>query len=508
MIPLLSVLVFALPVRSEQPPLSPRDVPFYEVDNIKNLTLTDMHWQQVAELDEDGVTVIAGYFDALDWNTYDVSFDPVTLPWLQRGILFLPPGYPQGLKAGAANKAVLYNSHDVDPGSERFYYTWGVELARAFNIPVLLHGWDPALTLPAGYNSVHEMQFPLVDHFLDSGFCRWGDVPLDGSYGVNGNILVKGDMVAITLLQRLAEQKGGNVTRVGSLGISKEGGSHWILAAIDDRVEVVAPGGDYAQNMHALDEAYFREWGSRDHSGSPPDLNIARITHRLDSWACSTEMGRILNRINNPAQFSNDIYARYVLINGDVTLQSMHDRAFPLGAEQVFLDGFESVPWSYVRIPDGSGVLLDDNMSERAYSLLPMVADKLINDANYPSVINVQYEVSPDHRFRVIAELADSDLPELTVSLWAATSTTRWWTQVVQGEWIESAMTRMSGNTWVSDWSVQVPADQAAAFLVEAKTTAHQGNYWFYRVDTSQPQFLWQRPSPDPLVRYLLPPCR
>jgi len=502
----------AFAIAFDTPPDSPRDVPFYEIDRLRSLTLPEMNWIELDRLNDNGVTVITGTFSAFDWNTYDINNKPITLPWLQRAVLFLPPNYPDNTNPDdrAATRAVLYNSHDVNPASGQFYRVWGVELARNFNIPVMLHGWDPALTLPAGYESVHEMQFPLLQRFLQRGFCNWGDVPIDGSYAANGNILVKGDMLAITLLQRLAEQQGGTVNTVGSLGISKEGNSHWTLAAIDDRIEVIAPGGHYAENFNNLVKSYYTEWGAKDRFQSVTGVNFTNLFLRLGNWYQSTELGQILDRISNVSNFKDQIYARTIIISGDVTLLTQHDKAFPLGAETPFLDNFNEKPWQYVRVPDGSGVMLDSNMSARAASLLPMVADKLLKpDAPYPKIKTVTYETSNDRRFRIHTTMQNSKLPGLSLSLWVATSKNRWWTEVVQGNWLEAPLhhDKKTGQ-WLSDWSDQIPEDEAVAFFIEAKNKGTYKNYWFYRIDTSQPQFIWPRPSPDPHTRIIWGHCK
>ena len=73
--------------------------------------------------------------------------------------------------------------------------------------------------------------------------------------------------MANTLFQRLVEAEGGSLERIGAWGGSKEGQSLWTLAAIDDRLDVVGPGGMFYQDMHALADAYRREWGGEDRGG-------------------------------------------------------------------------------------------------------------------------------------------------------------------------------------------------------------------------------------------------
>jgi len=98
--------------------------------------------------------------------------NPIRLRWLQRAVLFLPPNYPNNIAPGdrAATRAVLYNRHDGNPADEPLYAVWGIEFARKFNLPVRIHGWSPAITWPAGFSSVNEMQFPLLKLFPRRGF--------------------------------------------------------------------------------------------------------------------------------------------------------------------------------------------------------------------------------------------------------------------------------------------------------------------------------------------------
>jgi len=113
---------------------------------------------------------------------------------------------------------------------------------------------------------------------------------IDGSYAIDGNILVKGDLVAVTLLLRLALQEGGKVKKFGSLGISKEGNSHGTLSAVDDRVKIVAPGGHFAEDLHRPAQAYYRDWGGRDRFRPGAPVDFTKLVLRLEDWHRSTEL--------------------------------------------------------------------------------------------------------------------------------------------------------------------------------------------------------------------------
>ena len=76
------------------PPASPRDVEWYEVDRMKGLTLSELNWRETRRFKLGDVTVIAGEFDAFDWSTFSRELQPITLRWLQRAALFLPPDSP------------------------------------------------------------------------------------------------------------------------------------------------------------------------------------------------------------------------------------------------------------------------------------------------------------------------------------------------------------------------------------------------------------------------------
>ncbi|MCH7777124.1 MAG: hypothetical protein IH878_11390, partial [Gemmatimonadetes bacterium] len=42
-----------------------------------------------------------------------------------------------------------------------------------------------------------------------------------------------------------------------------------------------------------------------------------------------------------------------------------------------------------------------------------------------------------------------------------------------------------------------VPDDLAFAFIVEARVRVQAGDFTYHRMDTSQPQFLWEKPAFD-----------
>ncbi len=489
-------------------PQSPRDVDWYQVDTMQNLSLSQMHWTETSRSDINGVTAIEGTFDAFDWNTYDASFHPITLRWHQRAILFLPPGYPN-IHGPGATRGLLYNVHDRSLTEEPHYTVWGVELCRAFAIPVLIHGWDPQLTLPAGYQSINQMQFPLITRFLANGYCQTDDVPIDGSWGVNGNVLVKGDIVAVTLLQRLAESEGGQVLTVGITGISKEGNALWVHAAVDDRLEVIAPGGHPAEDFAALVNAYDRDWGGKDRFANTAGFNLTQLLTRLGRWYAGTPLGQTVDHLSNASTFTQLLYPRVVLVSGDVTLGWMHDKIYPLGVEEQFLSSFNTVPWRYIRAASGTGVAMDGGSPAQAWSIMPMVADLMTGKklAEYPFVSSVQAEVTPDRRFKVNAVVNTQNDPTATVSLWWATSRDRWWTQVVQGSWTETPMHSLGSGQWESPWSASIPADQAVCYFVEVRIRTTRNTYWFYRIDSSQPAFLW-RHEPLKNNRVLWGKCR
>ena len=475
------------------PPASPRDVEWYEVDRMKGLTLSELNWRETRRFKLGDVTVIAGEFDAFDWSTFSRELQPITLRWLQRAALFLPPDSPDDAD-DSCPCGVIASNHDDDQMSE-----WAAEnrwerwagLGRAFGIPVMVHGWrSPEMTRPAGFGDFHPMQFPLLAHLLDGSYCEWGDLPLDGSLVFNASPLTKADLVANTLFQRLVEAEGGSLERIGAWGGSKEGQSLWTLAAIDDRLDVVGPGGMFYQDMHALADAYRREWGGEDRG----EGGIIGLVLAFSDWAKNTELGRIVDRTLLPVHFTDEFYPRVVLVWGDVAQKGMHDGTYALGAETPFLNGFRSVPWYYFRSTGG-------NVEPESMPRWSMVADLLVNEDHerlWPKVVSAEAEADGRRRVRIRAAVRTPELSGLEVRAWTAKSHSRWWTEVEGGQWDALPMAREGeGGTWVTEWSEPVPDDLAFAFIVEARVRVQAGDFTYHRVDTSQPQFLWQKPAFD-----------
>ena len=55
----------------------------------------------------------------------------------------------------------------------------------------------------------------------------------------------------------------------------------------------------------------------------------------------------------------------------------------------------------------------------------------------------------------------------------------------------------MRGSRPMTEWVSGLPDDLAFAFLVEARVRVQAGDFTYHRMDTSQPQFLWEKPAFD-----------
>jgi hypothetical protein len=484
---------------------SPRDLPYYDVAWAKALSLESMNFVEEERLETPGVTVIRGR-----WVAFSQRFvandgplnDPrtyVTVPWRQRGALCLPRS-PANEASASRGQGVTYNVHDAS--NQQLFADWCVGIAAAFQIPVLIHGWEPDVVAPLG-SSYHAAQFPMMERLLARRIERLSDLPLDGSFMMNGNPLVKGDLVAITALQRLVEREGHRpIEEVGALGISKEGGAHWVLGAIDDRVAVLAPGGAYAEDTQAILERYRADWNCE----LPAELQDFHSVWKLFDWALRTEAGRLVDRLGSPSHWSSEIHARHVLISGDLgrattnadgSVSRQHDWPWPVLAENRFLSTLAHPSWRYVRVPDGSGVSLDDRAGEMGRSLLPQVADALVEGSTTPTnpVVNAVATA------RVVTITAQAQLdarwPVEAFVIYAMESDRRLRRATgapgVPALWHAVPMQRL-GSSFIATLP-QVPVGRGLTFEVLVRQKVTRGPVSYYRSASSLPREMFALPE-------------
>jgi len=453
------------------------------------LGLADMHWHQTGVDQRDGVTLITGTFRAFG-HPFPVAGNGVkTLPWRQVAMLFLPE-HPGG---SPTPYGVLYNCHDMLEADAKTHLALGRRVCQAFRIPVMIHGWAPDVVSELEGTTYHSTQASWMRLLLASGVERAEDLPDDLRFV---SPLPKGDMVAISLLQRLALREAGlNVDEVGSLGISKEGGAHWILGAIDDRVTVVAPGGCIPSTRDLM-ACYREDWNFE----LPPEFGEPDLFHtfwRYLDWAHRTEAGRALNQPMEVAYWPDAIKARDVLISGDLGLPGQHDRAWPVLAERQFFDTFSHSSWHYVRAFDGSGLLLGDRIGEMGIGLLYHVAYLLTNGTRTPSTPTVTVTES-GRRLRIEARSRTSGDHEAEALLFTMISSSR--NRRLPGTvWQRTPMPEAHGEPgcYASPLLPSAPLGHSLTFIVAVRERVEQGGTWYWRSASTLPEERFPLPRCD-----------
>lgn len=358
-------------------PDSPRDLPYYATEWIKSLRYEDLDVRVLSHDRKDGFDIFKLRFAAFDQAIAGPE-GPVKVRWEQWGILVLPPA-PLLTAKGIA----------CDCGDDASGLKMVFDVARAYGIPALTHGPMDDLMKSVYGETLHGTQDKVMHRLLQSGIEAAADLPMDGSYMFNGNPLAKGDMVATTLLQRMVErERGTQVTEVAAMGGSKEGASHWIMGALDDRIKVLSPGGYYWHDTSETLRRYEQDLGWKfpwKDSLTPDKDGLDRLFYtvwRLGDWMERTEAGRVMARTTfDPASWYDEVLAKHVIVFGDLGLRpDQHDAPWAFWAENEPLSRFKHPSWRYVRMYDRKGII-----SEMALALLPQMAELLIYDITTPT---------------------------------------------------------------------------------------------------------------------------
>lgn len=477
---------------SEPPPVDsppvvtgPRDL--YDLSWAKSLSLETARVVEGARVTQGGVTLIE-----LAWTAFDHPFvtsrgSVAEVPWRQRGALCVPTAPRPGV-----HQAVLYNLHDSLGGTlER---AWCVGIAAAFGVPVMVHGWAADVVAVVDGKSFHSTQFDLMARLLAEQIEHAEDLPLDGRYLVGTSALTKGDMVAITVLQRMVERElGVTIDEVGSLGISKEGQSHWLLAAVDDRVAVSAPGGAYAESASDLIAGYRDDWSCQLRGGAPPEFIEV---WRLFDWVLTTPAGELVDRVSSPSRWTDQIMSRHLLISGDLGVPSLgqHDVPWPQLAENRFLDQV-TVPFQYVRAWGGAGVNMGPEVDDNARSLLPQLADILIDGTVTPTTPSVTTAIVG----RQVSITASSRLSPTVTTVEAKVIYAMTSDRSLRGpdaQWTELAMTPAPGSTRGTFVATlpPVPIGQQLTYVVAVRERVDRAPIAYWRGASQWPQVAFELP--------------
>lgn len=478
----------------------PRDLPYYDVRWAKALTLASMNTSVVSRDRFNGGEIVEVHYDAFDQPI--AATDGIkTVRWRQRAWLVLPETLQHGSKAIAIN---IHNDHAGDKNSPRSFLGRGVGVARAFGVPVLIHGWIPDVVSSVDGRGFHDSQELAMERLLAARIEQADALPMDGRYLFNGNPLAKADMVSMTLLQRLVQKERGNtITEIGSMGISKEGASHWILGAIDDRITVLGAGGYYAHDARETYNRYGKDNGWRFpwQGGERPEYDGLRKLFtafwKFLDWTSSTEAGRLVARTTtDPVNWYAQIKARHVLVFGDLGLMpGQHDGPWPFWSENAPLSTFRHPSWRYVRAFDGSGVMLDEQgVGEMGLGLMPQLADVLVNGTNLPGTPNVSVRKFAERQVSISARAnVTPGLPHEALLLYAI-SRERGLRD--RNSWNNAAMMETSPGRWSLDLP-PIPAGHGLTFMVVVREKAVAGDLRYWRSASSMPMEEFAVPQYD-----------
>jgi hypothetical protein len=376
-------------------PDSPRELPYYAPEWAQSLRYEDLNVLITSRSRKGGNDVLTVEFSAFDQPIAGPD-GLVTVRWRQRATLVLPAS---PLRTG---KAMAFSVHDVAADLKwgtRSFLDESIDLASAYGIPVLVHGWQPDVVKSVDGGSFHATQDKAIRRLLATGVTCGGCLPMDGRFLFNGNPLAKADLVAHTLLQRLVErERGVQVTEIAAMGGSKEGHSHWIVGAIDPRVVVLAPGGMYWHDTGEFLRRYQRDLGwtfpwARDGDRKDGLYRLFETVWKLGDWVERTEAGRVVARTTlDPAAWYDEIRARHVVVHGDLGVwPEQHDAPWPFWAENAPLSRFSHPSWRYLRMYDGGGFM----KGEMGNSLLPQIAELLVHDITTPDRMSHELVMHP-----------------------------------------------------------------------------------------------------------------
>jgi hypothetical protein len=457
-------------------PGSPRDL--VDLPAIKAMTLQDLGWTPTDTRSADGVTVVLGDWAGGVLQTYDPAGNPVDVPLREAAALYVPDGYPA---TANPNLGLVYAAHYP----ENLGSVVAANIARRFGMPVLYHGEYPNWR-QAGYldrksiNQATGLNLRRANPCQPTDFVR-GNFPLT---------LAHTDMLAITLLQRLAAARGGAVQRVALRGFSKEGEGAWLAFLIDERIEVGIPGGAHSEDSVAT--GLFREAVYGCAPGTPHQEDIQSGVNGRE-WRLNTPAGAASMNLLSISTNVHLLHPRVLLIDGDVGMYNMHDgfNGEPAGDETGFLDSFAVRPWRYVRKATVEPGADGEDGDVTSTTAVPMLGAELLvagpgSEATlYPNILET-------------SAVLDGDSFVVTATSTAIAEVARvWWTwsedmvfdDVEQEPWKSVAMTASGAATWTSP-PIPVPPGTVIGWYAEVGNSITIGGREYRRNHAAPIRFL------------------
>ena len=464
-------------------PTSPRDV--FDLEVIQALTIADLEFELTNTVEADWGTVAVG-----DWNgglfpAIDADGEHVDQTIRSRAAIYVPAGWPN---TANADRALVYGVHyesNVRSGV-------AANIAASYGMLVLYHGEYRSNWSQLGYPGRGDLNSASGANINAINPC----LPVDlrrGNYQFYS--IPQTDMRAITLVQRLAEARGGEVREVALRGFSKEGGGAWTAIAVDDRITVAAPGGYPIQDRMATSQTWIDTFGCE---GEEDGNARARRANDSRAWSLGTPAGAANWNAFDISLNQDLFFPSALIIDGDVHLPGMHDgKYFPLGSETPFLDSL-ALNHRYVRkatidadsLADGGDLASTTAVPVLLAELLVEGADTL--DTYYPKVAGADTSIQSG----TLHVEATIEGPVEHVLLWWSWSDDRAWSEDGQAEWLPVELTYSVG-TWTGevDLDAQNLADKVIGWYVEAQNTMVLGDNEYSRLDASPVRFL-QLPEP------------
>ncbi len=429
---------------------NPRDL--LDLDELKALSLADLDWTETSrKVNADGVTVLVGSWTSGQFCTFDNHGTPTAIDLQQKAELYLPPGFPNPALAGHGYGVVVAKHVATSIKGNKAAYS---QIAKELGIPLLAHGEEKGDWASLGFSGRDELIGESFANAMALNACTETDF-------VTGNFalaLARTNVAAITLLTRLAEAAGGEVTGVALRGGSKEGYATWLASAVDDRIVAAGPGGFHLEDVSGFDEYEYQSGCTGSGAGAADVVTLLT----LREWFRDSPAGRTYADTLMVSGFKDLLYPEFLLICGDTAMPGMHDGVFfRLGAESPFLEGFTERDWRYDRKPnqtrEGTDVL-----QARRLALLTARMLSGSQGSTWPQVTQATANDDGD-TISVSAQATDAQV----VRLWWNHSDDVQWNDDDQAEWQSVEMVSTSG-TWNAP-PITPPAGEQIAWYVEAE---------------------------------------
>jgi len=452
------------PVTSAKRDLRAQLEEFYNLTYIKRLSLEELNWSLLEERRIGDIVVLYGRWEAGDFEGYTYDSHLKTIRLRMSAIVFLP----EKISGERGFVCALHTEkHMLEVNHSLF-----AKLARRYGIPILLYGERSVDWESLGFEGRNE----LIYNGYFATYLLNKDSPRDIVTGNFALALARTQSYAITLLQRICEERGIRVEKVGFYGGSKEGYAQWFASTVDDRILVSNPVGFQMENFTACIEYMFKQWGDYnpyllpDPEKKPQPIDFAPIYEFLVNGT-----GREVDRLLSIAGRINELKAEVYIIGGDVCGYMMHDgKNFPLGCESEFLDSLGK-EWRYVRaVNDSEKPFLNRNMLEAVVRLT--LNPKEIN--SWPKIKLVELE-EKDGRVRVKARVVGN---ASEAYLMYGFSRDKVWNSP-EVKWTSVRMVRVGERTWASPW-LKWPKEFEVAYFVRVASSGSP-----VRIDSSPVRF-------------------